>query len=307
MFCDSQTDYSSLGSEERLDLVKNLYVERDVSKKINEIIESAQADSKVLPDPSNWLIVGDTGYGKTTEFERYMNRFPEYEEGGINIQPVVYVMLDEETTIKDVATLLLEALGDPSPEKGTRSERARRVRKLLKTKRVKIVLIDEFQHVVEASGDKSLPKVADFFKTTSKKAKVPFILTGMPGSLELLKLNRQLHGISNKYEIGSYDFLDNADRDRFRSFLTEVDLRLPFPEHSRLSDLDCARKLLYASGGNLRLLMNLIRQAAAHAIDCDHIRLEMVDLQYGFDKEIKYKRHDIVNPFDDDWQAPALN
>lgn len=291
-------DWDRVPAEERKKLVGEIYIERDTTTLLKTVVDKVRSDRAYLPEPSCVLITGDTGTGKSTFLKHYVQDYP-VDRGvpGRPRRPVIYVELSVRCTISDAATAILDALGDPGADVGKQSQRSRRVRHLLVEQGVEAVLIDEFQHIVEASGERTLNKVGDWLKQQAKATNIPFVLAGMPNAASVIDANKQFAGICPyRFELGKFEYGSKAEKLAFRKFLAVLDSNLPFNELSKFSDPLVAAKLFKASKGNLRQLSRLLQQAAFSAIARGAACVESVDLAAGYET-IELMASLVGNPF----------
>ena len=293
--------------DERKAIVGALYVPRDVTEEIREQIDTCREDARSLPEPTCVLVTGDSGTGKSSLLRSYLEAHPPRRVEGIMRRPVLMVELPVKATMLDAATAMLRAMEDPGAEKGTLDNRSHRVRTQLKLQGVEVVLIDEFQHIVEASGDRTLNKVGDWLKQQSKQTGIPFVLVGLSHSASVVDVNPQFGRICPyRFSLGPFRWDEQPNRVAFRRFLAELDSQLPFDELSRIADPDTARRLFLASDGSVSRLMLLIRKAAFYAIERDAPRIETVDLAAAYRRVIEPLSHLDHNPFEDDDEEAIL-
>ncbi|WP_275552351.1 TniB family NTP-binding protein [Microvirga brassicacearum] len=146
--------------------------------------------------------------------------------------------------------------GQPRPARRWSHGRAR---VQLRLQKVEVILIDEFHHVVEASGERTLNKVGDWLKQQSKRTNIPLVLTGLPHSASVLEINKQFARICPyRFSRASFDWQDSDRRRAFRLFLAQLDAELPFDDWSCLGDTDKARRIYLASDRHLGNLMLLV-------------------------------------------------
>lgn len=290
---------------ERMALVGNLYVERDVATEIFAQLDHIRNRAKVLPEPRSLMLIGGTGMGKTTLLKTYLERNPKSMVENSIVRPAVYVSLPVKTTIRGAATELLQAMEVPNPQ-GTLVDRTHLIETQLKAQKVEIVLVDETQHVVEASGVKNLPKVGDFFKDLSKKARVPFVLTGMPETKAIFEGNDQLKRLCRLENIGPFTSETDEEFMMFRRFLASVDKQLPFEKPARFGDKDPARLIFAATEGKICNVMTLIREAAILAIADGSESVQYDHLQQAFDTQLDSIVAVKENPFDPKFMDQAL-
>jgi hypothetical protein len=295
-----------LTDDERLALVGSLYVERDVADEVFGVIDHMRKRARVLTEPKSLMLIGDTGMGKTTLLKAYLEKNPSKLVDNCRVSPVVYVSIPVKTTIRGAATEILRVMEVPRYNKGNLDDRTHLVKSQLVAQKVEVILVDEMQHVVEASGAKSLPKVGDFFKDLSKKAKVPFVLTGMPATKEVVSQNDQLKRMCRLKNIGPFTAASGDEFLSFRRFLVKVDAQLPFSEQARLGDPDTARLIFAATQGKICHVMSLIREAAMLAIENGAHVVRMDHLSHAFDSQLDSVVPIDNNPFDPKYKDAEL-
>lgn len=285
------------GRNERKALVRDVYVARDATDHIAALIDKVRTARSLSPEPRCILITGDTGAGKSSFLRQYVGRSPSGRDAsGCLVQPLVHVELDSFVTVLGAAKLLLRQLQDPSNGAGKLDDLTHRIRTLTKAQAVEAILFDEFQHIVD-TGSKTVNKVGDWIKQLAKSANIPFIMAGMPTAARIIDGNSQFAGITPyRHTLGMLNFEKDGERRTFRKFVAQVDEKLPFDRVAGLGDPAIAQALFHATGGNLRTLMHLIREAAGHAIDRDGAAIGLPDLEYGFE-QIEVMSPLEANPF----------
>lgn len=290
-------EFSNLTREARKGLVENLFVEMEHISKIFKRIDMAREDAKFHPEPNCLMIVGGSGYGKSTLLKRYRDKYPCTISDYIVVRPVVYVSMKTITNIPQASVALLRAMEVPGADKGNHSDRVFLLATQINLQKVEVILVDEYQHIVEASGVRTIGKVGDFFKEVAKDARVPFVFAGMPSSEESLKQNEQLRSLTTIYPLSEFSFNENEERFYFRRFLAEADKMLPFERLANLSDVEMARRIFCATDGNLRKVATVIRGAAYSAIDRNAAQINMSDLCKAYAKFYEPNRPQMSNPF----------
>jgi hypothetical protein len=255
-------------------------------------------------NPPCLAILGDTGAGKTTLVDTWLANAPlhamETPEG--SIIPYLYVLVPSSPKKKGAAAAFLGALHDPNPSRGTEWDVILRVHRLIKRCKVKLIFVDEFQHLLDKDTQQVVHAIADFLKDIINQAHVPMILTGKLGEAEpILEANSQLdRRVGTPLVLGPFEW----DRSRpetikeFRTLMRDIDRALPL-DLSDLQNEEIAFRFYYASDGYLGWIMEIIRGAAIRAIDTDCHCLNMPLLAAAY--EARLAGTDVgdgkVNPF----------
>jgi len=291
----ARTDMAS-----RRQALRKLFVERAPTTALAGLIDKVRADRDALSEPTCVLIIGDTGVGKSAFLKQYAAQHPPRREGGCLVQPVIYEELQSKATIIAVAKALLRNLQDPSQGKGNLADLTYRVIHQFGAQRVEAVIIDEFNHIVE-TGAITVNKVADWLKQVAKAANVPFVMAGMPTAALIIKHHEQFAGITPyRHTLDQFDWHLPQGRGAFREFLALVDSMLPFDSVAGIADTERAEALFNATGGRMRPLMRLIKQAALHALARGSANVGQVDLAFG------YEQIDPANPKADNPFGPYV-
>ena len=282
----THTFWSEISIDEKLIVIRDFYIYRDKTELIRRTIDECRRRRRFIPEPHCVLITGDTGTGKTSLLKQYLAENDPSRVHGVVNRPVVYMELPTRTTIRGAVTRLLRALGDPGADRGNQEARQYRAEILLKNENVEAVLIDEFQHIVEGKGRPTLNDVGNTLKQLSKASRVPFILAGMPDSIEVVNTNRQFGAICKfRYVMGPFVWDDGPGTTEFRQFLVNIDMALPFDNRSDLAGQKMAKRLFDSTMGNLRDLTFLIRIAAERAVSRNAPCIEMMDLAMAYTSE----------------------
>ncbi|WP_067516650.1 TniB family NTP-binding protein [Endozoicomonas ascidiicola] len=256
---------------------------------INDMIKCKKSfDTKM--EPISMMIMAGSGYGKTLLINYFSSKYPPVTEkndkGEQDKKEVLVVTLRSNSTKKDAATEMLKALGDPNPDKGSLLQQTDRILTLLCLCGVKVIIIDEFSHIVQSNSSRVLGKTADWIKDIIKPPKdnpkecpkIPLIAVGMYSSIKILQSNPQLdtlvtkksylfpYGISQKDELDFYKiFLSNVGN-KIKNLGLEIDLEDP----------EIYLRLFAASNGIPRLLMKII--SCACGIGCSRGDNKIVDV-----------------------------
>ena len=275
--------------------LRKIFVDRPVTEHLTELLHKVRRERDAMTEPSNVMLTGNTGTGKSSFLRKYAARSPLRRTRGRLIQPVLLTEFVTGTTVIGAAKSLLVALEDPSNGSGKLTDLTFRTIDQITKQKVEMILLDEFQHLVE-TGAKGINKAADFVKQVSKATNVPFVMAGMPNALGILKANPQLAGVTpHLKKLGLFSWHTGDDRLILRRFLARVDDALPFDDMVGLGDSETAEMIFEATGGMMRAIMTLIKQAAIHALDRGGEQVLPEDLRYGYE-QTPGVNHD-ANPF----------
>lgn len=283
----------------RKEAVKRIIINHPQYKQVYERIRETHLLSVGSTQPDGVFLSGLTGVGKTTLLKDYRDKYPRYIEDGITKIPIVYCKVPVGATPKSVASQLLYSLGDPNYERGTETVQTARILKFVEKCEVQMIIIDEFQHLIDRDTQHVLHKASHWVKTFMEDVKVPILLCGMPESDKVFKYTDQLdRRFCIRVQLTAFKYGTKDEQFEFRAFLNNVDKQLPFPEQSYIADRPLAEKLFYASKGVPFYVMKILEEATVHALKLGQDRIEEFDLYKGYNAMTVSKRPFAVNPFD---------
>ncbi len=248
-------------------------------------------------EPRCMIIHGRSGAGKSTLITAYAERHPSVQAEDGTLTPVLVATIPVPATMITMATELLVKLGDPMAERGTLNAKTLRLKKLLKSCEVKIIILDEFQHFIDRDSDKVLRTVSDWLKTLITETRIPVVLTGLSTSLKVLEANEQLRRrFSAQEELEPLQW-PKSGRNHFTRFLAEVDKNLPFPEPSNLATPDIAWPMYRATEGLVAHVMKIVREAGHDALEAQARSLNRQRLADAFARTLLSVSGSKANPF----------
>ncbi|WIG83712.1 TniB family NTP-binding protein [Photobacterium damselae] len=285
--------------EDRISKAKKAFVSTPSVIKILRYMDRCRDLSDFDSEPTCMMVFGASGVGKTAVIKKYLSQNkPESEIRG-DIIPVLHIELPDNAKPVDVARELVLEMGDPLALYDADLTRlTEKLTHLIPSVGVRLIIIDEFQHLVEERSNQVLTQVGNWLKMIINKTKCPIVLFGMPYSKVVLQANSQLHGrFSIQFELRPFSYQGGSGV--FKIFLEHLDKALPFEKQAGLAKENLQKKLYAFSQGNMRSLRNLIYQASIEAIDNQHTSITEEDFVFASkltsgDKPITWK-----NPFDE--------
>lgn len=157
------------------------------NKQFDEAINAiTQCHKTAGLNPKSMVLLGESGAGKSTIVNTYRKSFPDVEREDRTERPILYTSLQARVTVNDILAGLLEACGDPEPDKGTARSLLKRLYRLTKSLGVQLIIIDEIQHVLPEHTHRRTQEAADTIKSITDLSYIPFVLTGLPHGIRLL-------------------------------------------------------------------------------------------------------------------------
>lgn len=295
---NSQPDYSGFSKDAKIRLTEDIIVESPQFKAVMDRIADCHKRSRLSSEPDCLFITGGTGYGKTTIGRYYSKGYPRIVNAEGTTVPVLRSSIPTPASIKSIASWLLKDLGDPLPNKGTTGQITMRLCGLIGKCGVELIILDEFQHMIDRDTENVLTSSADWLKQLLNETKVPMVLMGMPWAVRILESNEQLkRRFAAKIGLNPFGWASREEQMEFISFLIVLEKALPMPKASNLYSGDMPFRLFCASRGIICNIKKLVSRAAEKAFErgMDSITMELLALVY--DDKLAFDSTMSVNPF----------
>lgn len=229
---------------------------------MSELDECRQL-SKLGGEPECILVTGDTGAGKTSLINKYLelnSRKRTYEGTSV---PVLSTTLPGAANSVLLFQQILADLKHPFPFESTNEvELRKKIKTLLHNCQVELIIIDEFQHLIERKNLNILAETANSIKSLIVDTKVPMALFGMPYSSVIMdKVSQLTSRFERRRDLCPFRLSNAEDIKTYRTFLFMLEDAMDLPEQSDLASEEMAFRLYAYSSGNFRKLKNLLNDA----------------------------------------------
>jgi len=285
----------------RKEHVKKIIIEHPRYKELLELIKECHLHSVGSVEPATLFLFGHTGVGKSTVLKDHLQNYPRDFKDGKTIVPVLYVTVPVGATPKSVASEFLYSLGDPNYDKGTQTSLDKRVYHFIENCGVQLIILDEFQHLIDRDTKHVLNRASDWLKLLCEQTKVAIILGGMHECEKIFLHNEQLsRRFAVREELTSFKYSTREEQKEFRTFLYILDKQLPFPFQSNLADSIISEKIYYVTNGVPSYIKLLIEKSVEHALKNGQDFIDEGNLYVAFNSIKISKRPKMVNPFSDE-------
>ena len=247
-------------------------------------------------EPECLAITGETGTGKTRLLTTFSNRYPRSEHDDHSEIPVVYVKVPARCTIKRLAGLLLQAMGSAFWNCGDEEDRTHQLLTLLDGCNVRLIILDEVNHLADRGAAKTHYEIGDWIKQLSGESRKPIVLAGTPSASILWETNEQL---ADRYEVVSLEPL-SMEPHRIRELRSVLKSFLRLMEGLNVVDLadeEYLRPMVFATGGRLRDIRMLLVRAVVIAQRNQSYDVVRTTLEQAFKEVIFPRAPDKRNPF----------
>ena len=214
-------------------------------------------------DPRNGCIIpllGPTRLGKT-EVIRRLIKDAEHANSLVPMKNFVQASLPAQVSSREIYATMLSSMNLKSrPGDNTASIRNRLFR-AIEQFGIRVIAIDECNHVVERGSNLSARAAADHFKTVVDETGVSLVLLGLPRFQKIIDNNEQLRDrASATILFKPYDWQNDGDRDAFSGAVDAVITGLEASGiNTGLEFVDLVRRLYGASGGRIPMMMRMIK------------------------------------------------
>lgn len=294
-------DWEAEPAKRRKEVANTIFIPRGFTEDFLATMQEVREGSKEGAEAMCLVVVGEKGVGKSAFLKVYAAQNPTERIVDGNVvtvtRPVVYVSFPPSPTLKGSAEVFLAALAGRGSVRGSRTVLTQRIKELLIDLRTELVIADEFQHVRE-EGAKGKSGVADWLKDILKCTNIPFVLSGMPDTIDIIQADEQLESLTEEpTTITGYDWDNPGSKVAWCTLLAKIDQQLPFNFLSDLAIGDTAENLFLCTDGNLRRLRAILRIAIARALANGGKLLTWDDLAAGYHRLPKMPGLS-GNPFD---------
>jgi len=233
------------------------------------------------------LLVGPSQSGKSTILESYAaihNTAEARDRGEI---PVLHVTLEANVTRKGLAQNILEAVEEHGLEagsdRGSETVLLKRVRTCLKACKVKLLILDEFHHLLHSESERLASSVGETIKRLLIKGVCPIVLSGVETARLPLDRNIQLRQRAEPaIELAPLRPQSPEDVDLLapflRAFCEGMSEVAGIENAMTLLDLEVVANMITVTGGVLGAVCNLIKGAVVVATVAGRSHLTRDDL-----------------------------
>ena len=213
-----------------------------------------------VPRAPCYVLMGATNNGKTALFQRFCDRHAFQDDGrGNGCLPVFYISAPPVADEKRFYDAVLEAM-DVRRTSSTVAIAQANVIRIFRALGVRVLLIDEIQHLVAAGAIRSR-QMMNVLKYMSNDLQISIIGAGVQSAFNALQSDDQMANRFKPVVLPRWEL-----NEEFLQLLASFELLLPLRKPSNLTDKDMAVKLHGMVGGKIGELATLLADAAVDAI-----------------------------------------
>jgi len=219
-------------------------------------------------------ILGDSNSGKTAIGLEFLERHPidPNPEGDAIRVPVIRIEVPPNPDESRIYDEILIALRQPFRAKDPISEKSRQVRAILGAVGTRMLMLDEFQHVLGPRNDRRRV-VMDVVKHLGNTLQIPIVVIGTADAQVAVSKDEQLANRLHPVWMPTW----TMDQE-FRRLLASFEVTMPLRERSRLQERQTAALILELSEGLLGEIRDLLCAAVERALrsGCERIDMELL-------------------------------
>lgn len=248
-------------------------------------------------EPDILLILGEPGTGKTWLVKRFASNYPRQVLETVTQVPVLLVNVPAKCSLKSLPSAMLEALGSPLWNVGNEEQRTHQLETLLRKCGVRMIILNEANHLVDRGKEKSHYLLADWIKLMSERSGVPFVLVGIPRLKVLLEVNEQLADRVREVVTIEPFGVDRRCKNQMATALKAFDSMLGDIKRIPLASAENASCFAFATAGRLRRIRRILTEAVALAGNMSQPKIDLPLLARVFREHVYKGAPDNRNPF----------
>lgn len=243
-------------------------------------------------------IMGESGAGKGTVVRKALKALTtlqDYDDGyGNTMRPILYVTAPSSGNMTDLAAEILERLGYENSVMGRGASVYHKVQRSLRNYDTKLVVIDEFQHVLDAPKIKGAAYVTNTLKNMLQDSSWPvhLVLVGLPEIDTMIERDpaEQLERRTDPFKIADPSF--EEDGDYFEWIVSELVEKRAGLRISNDQPNEFIERLMHGARSRFGLIMHLITWAIEDALESGSDEVATTNWIEAYARLAKCKRED---------------
>lgn len=213
------------------------------------------------------LVCGESGVGKSTLLLWLIKKLTSVKTDDGWVRPAIYIEIPTAPTAIAVCEALLTALGDPRPSAGTRPQKFRRLREKLLEQKVRLLVLDDLQHVFDRESDRILFDASEAIKQILIEHPISVLCAGLDDARKVVESNEQLkRRHMATVSLKRFDWSNKKSKASFIAVLSAFVRALPELEFPDLENEKVAIRFYLGSGGIFDFIFKLFLLGAWFAM-----------------------------------------
>lgn len=292
----------------RIKAFERWYINFDAFTEARNAIENSLLLFKKTAVATHLLIVGESGTGKSTLCENIHQAYPKKSDRDGDRIEVLMVSMPPASSLGGIADAMLMGLGDPAAKRGTLNQKIDRIILLSRTCHVRMIILDEAQHLYDRGNIATHYKIGDWFKHLINDLGVPTILVGLPRVEEILRINDQLRRrFSSRYQLELGRSGKSVEHECLQIFLSLAQAAKVQISMDPYSPRDMSERIYCATDGRIAYMKKIIMATLVLMIRGLQGPVTVGVLESVFTKEIWWDAVGPLNPFNPKFQFRRLD
>lgn len=254
-------------------------VEHTQVKQIFEDFDQLRASRLFHSDPQCMLLTGDTGVGKSHLIKHYQKRVTCSQTVSRTCHPILVSRIAsgkgiDHTFAQILSDLELFGSHRRTGQRGLQRDLRKDTVKCLINANVELLIINEFQEVIEFKSPQERQLVANALKYLSEAAKLPIVLVGMPWAEKIADEPQWSSRLIRRRLLSYFDIISDDGQKYFKRYLKGLANNMPLEIRPALEQAEFAIPLFAASKGENRILKHLLTETLRHALLNNSLTLE---------------------------------
>lgn len=263
--------------------IKQILIHTPIFDHVQARLHSCLDETGTTATPACVPIVGPSRTGKSFTTRDFEAKYPAVRVGEGLKKEVIYVQAPPSGTERGLMEAVLRALGDPRWMKGSRANLLDRLHTYLDGVGCKMIILDEFQHLVDKGQKLRLQNATDWLKALVERNTFSLVTVGLPSSIKIIHSNDQLRGrFDATIEMPAYNWLDENSRRNFRGTLAAFQENMAPFQTPDLASGDTALRFFIACGGRIGILARIFDRAVKDAIADSRREIRLADFDKAY-------------------------
>lgn len=244
------------------------YVETPLLRSIQQDFDRLRFNKQFAGEPQCMLLTGDAGTGKSSLLRHYMAKSPGQVGHGFIRKPLLISRIPSKPTLESTMVELLKDLGQWGSEyrrnKSSAESLTEALIKCLVRCETELIIIDEFQELIENKTREKRNQIANRLKYISETAQIPIALVGMPWAVKIAEEPQWASRLLIRRSLPYFKL--SEDPENFVRFVMGLAKRMPFAKEPKLESKHTIFALFASCQGSTRALKHLLDESVKQAL-----------------------------------------